>query len=244
MGGEIAAVEIAGGALVEIEEIGVVDPFEIEQMQDRLAHADIGEDRPARVEHQAVHALGQAVGEFFLDHAPLRQRRKIVSRLPAARIGLHAQVVEAFLERLEMRVAVAVIVEADGIEIPQAAVDRQIAPPIIRIAREADAFARLDRTDAIGTAAEQRRECRLLEFVGIDRVLGQHRHQADDQRQFAVVGAGKIEAHRALSRRHRLDHLGVVGAEVRPAAVAQQLPRKRSRRPASPVCRRQSVPPD
>ena len=57
-------------------------------------------------------------------------------------------------------------------------------------------------------------------------MLGKHRHQADDQRQFAIVGAGKIEAHRALGRRDRLDHLGVVDAEIRPAVIAQQLPGK------------------
>ena len=140
---QFAAVEIAGGALVEIEEIIVVDPFEVEQMQDRLAHADIGEDRPARVEHEPVHALGQAVGECLLDHAAVAQRRKIVGGLPAAGIGFRAHVVKAFLERLEMRVAVAVIVEADGVEIPQAAIDRQVAAPIIRIALEGDALARL-----------------------------------------------------------------------------------------------------
>ena len=63
-----------------------------------------------RVEHQAVHALGQSVGEVLLDDAAVAHRRKVVGGLPAARVGFDAQVVEAFLERLEMRVAVAVIV--------------------------------------------------------------------------------------------------------------------------------------
>ncbi len=106
----------------------------------------------------------------------------------------------------------------------RAAIDRQVAPPVIRIALEDDAFARFDRGDRIGTAAEQRLEGRLLELGGIDRVLGQHRHQADDQRQFAVVGTGQVEAHRPRVDSLRLDHLGVVDAEIRPAAVAQQLP--------------------
>ena len=56
-------------------------------------------------------------------------------------------------------------------------------------------------------------------------MLGQHRHQAEDQRQFAVVGAGEIEAHGARVRcASRLGDLDVVGAVVRPAFVAQQLP--------------------
>ena len=86
---------------------------------------------PARVEHEALHAFRQSVGELLLQCAAVAQCREIVSRLPAAGIGLQAHVVEAFLEGFEMRVAVAVIIEADGVEIPQAAIDRQIAAPII-----------------------------------------------------------------------------------------------------------------
>ena len=123
-----------------------------------------------------------------------------------------------------MRIAVAVIVEADGIEIPETAIDRQIAPPITRITREGDAFARPDRAHAIRSAAEQRLERCLFESRWIDRVFSEHRHQAEDQRQFAIVGAGQIEAHGALGRRRRLDHLGVIDAVIRPAFVAQQLP--------------------
>src|SRR5665213_4494580 len=102
-------------------------------MEDRLAHAHVGKHRPARVEHQAVHAFRQSVREFLLDHTTVTQRRKIVSRLPAPRIGFQPQVVVAFLERLEMRVAVAVVIETDAVEIPQAAVDRQIASPVIPV---------------------------------------------------------------------------------------------------------------
>ena len=109
---EIATVEIARGALIEVEEIGVVEPFEIEQLQDRLAHTDIGKNRPARVEDQALHAFRQSVGQVFLDDAAFAQRRKFVSGLPAAGIGFDAQIVETFLEGLEMRVAVAIIVDS------------------------------------------------------------------------------------------------------------------------------------
>ena len=42
--------------------------------------------------------------------------------------------------------------------------------------------------------------------------------------QFAIVGAGQIEAHRALADGRRLDHLGVIDAVIRPAVVAQQRP--------------------
>ena len=57
-------------------------------------------------------------------------------------------------------------------------------------------------------------------------MLRQHRHQADDQRQFAIVRAGKIEAHRARAENFGFFDLGVVGAVVRPPVIAQQLQRE------------------
>ena len=70
----------------------------------------------------------KSVGHVLLHDRPVAQRREVVSHLPAPRIGLDAQIVEPFLERFEVGVAVAVVVEADGVEIPEAAIDRQIAP--------------------------------------------------------------------------------------------------------------------
>ena len=223
---ELAAVEIAGGALVKIEEIVVVDPFEIEQLQNCFAHAHIGKNRPPGIEHQTLHAFRQSVGQLVFDHAAFAQRRKIIGGLPAAGIGFHAQVIEAFLERLEVRVAVAVVIEADGVEIPQAAIDRHIAAPIIFVAPEGNALARLHGADDVGPAAQQRIEGRVLEGCRVDRVLCQDRHQTEDQRKFAIVGAGKIETHHARIHSLGFDGLGVIGAEIRPASVAQQFPGK------------------
>ena len=137
---------------------------------------------------------------------------------------LVAEVVEAALERLEMRIGVAVIVEPDLVEVPEPAADREVAPPIVRIALERHALARIDLADDIGAAAERRLERGFLEGLGLDRVLGEHRHQPEDQRQLAVVAAGKIEAHRAFADHLGLGDLGVIGAMVGPAFVAQQLP--------------------
>ena len=115
---QIAGIEIAGGTFVEIEEVGAVDPLEVEQVEDRLAHADIGEYRAARVEDEAVHALRQAVVELFFDHAAITQRRKIVTGLPARRIRFQTDVVISLFESLEVGIPVPVIVEFDLFEIP------------------------------------------------------------------------------------------------------------------------------
>ena len=223
---EVAAVEIARGSLIEAEEVSAVEPLEVEQLQDRLAHANIRENRAPRIEHQALHALGQSVGQVFLDDAAVAHCRKIVSGLPAPRISLDPQIVEPFLERFEMRVAVAIIVVTDRVEIPETAIDGEIASPIVLVACESDALAGFHIADGIGPAAKQRVEAGVLECIGVDGVLCQHRHQSDDERQFAVVSAGKVEAHRARIGRFGFGDLDVIGAEIRPAFVAQQLPGK------------------
>ena len=70
----------------------------------------------------------------MLLHEGRRARPENRSRFPAAGIVFGAHVIEAFLERLEIGISVAVEVEADLVEIPEAAVDRQVAAPIVRIA--------------------------------------------------------------------------------------------------------------
>src|SRR5262245_5096239 len=125
-----------------------------------------------------------------------------------------------------MRVAVAVIVVTDGVEIPEAAVDGEIAPPVVLVTCESDAFARPYIADPVGTAAEQRVEVGVLERIGVDGMLRQHRHKSDDERQFAVVSIGKIEAHRACIGRFGFGDLDVVSPEIRPTFIAQQFPGK------------------
>ena len=54
----------------------------------------------------------------------------------------------------------------------------------------------------------------------------QDRHQAEDQRQLAVVGAAEIEPHRERVGRLGLCDLGIILPVIGAALVAQQLPRK------------------
>src|SRR5215813_9348371 len=94
-----------------------------------------------------------------------------------------------------MRVAVAIVVVADLVEIPEAAVDRKVASPIILVARQCDAPAWIDLADNVGAGADGRRVGGILEGFDIHSVLCQDRHQAEDQRQLTVVAAGEIEAY-------------------------------------------------
>src|SRR5262249_47408239 len=108
-------------------------------------------------------------------------RGKIVGRLPASRIQLVAKVVEPALERFEVRIGLAIVVEAKLVEIPEAAIDGEIAAPIARVALERHALARVDLADDIGAGPERRPERGLFEGVGIDGVACEHRHQTEDE---------------------------------------------------------------
>ena len=55
-------------------------------------------------------------------------------------------------------------------------------------------------------------------------MLGQYRHQAEDQRQLAVVGAPEIEPHGMRVGRFGLCDFGIILAMVGAAFVAQQRP--------------------
>ena len=202
------------------------------------------EDRPPGIEDEVGADLGQAVGKRFLDDAPVAHGRNVVAGLPAARIVFAAHVVEAGLEGFEIGVGVAIIIEAQLVEIPQAAIDRKGAAPVIGIALERDAFARIDLGDDIGAAADRFRQRGVFESCDIDRMFGQHRHQAEDQRQFAVVAAGRDRSARCARRARRRarpwnNRRGDWAGRGRAEAA-----RKTSRRRPSPARRRRSAPPD
>ena len=226
IGRKFGAGEEARRAAIEPEEVIAVDPFEIEQQRQGLAYPDVGKHRPSGVEHQEFRRLRHPGLDGVADHLAAADGRKIVSVVPAQRLGLDAEVVEAALERLELAVGLAIEVEPDLVEIPQAPVDREIASPIVGIARQRDAHARVHGADAVGPGTDRRRHRGFLEGRDIDGVPGQYRHQAEDQRQFAILGAAEIEPHRQRVERLGLCDFGIILAMIRTSLVAQQSPGK------------------
>src|SRR5207244_9027622 len=73
--------------------------------------------------------------------------------LPASRIGFGADIDEPFFECLEFRIAVAIELETDLVEVPVSPVDREIAAPIVGIALEQQALSGSD----IRNRSEERR---------------------------------------------------------------------------------------
>ena len=75
---------------------------------------------------------GVSTGSSSLTHAPVADGGEVVAFRPARRVVLVAQADQARLERLEHAAGVAIIVEADLVEIIEPAIDRKIAAPIVR----------------------------------------------------------------------------------------------------------------
>ncbi len=61
-------------------------------------------------------------------------------------------------------------------------------------------------------------------MLGIDGMARQDRHQAEDERQLAVGGAGEVEAHGPLGERSGAGDLDVIGAVIRTAVIPEQFP--------------------
>src|SRR6266704_5857374 len=156
--GKLGSFEEARRAAEKIEEEIVVDPFGVEQEADRLAHADVREYGPSGIEHEGGQRPWQAGRERLLQDASVAYRRYLVGGLPASRIGFGADIDEPFFECLEFRIAVAIELEPDLVEVPVAPVDCEIAAPIVGIALEQQALSGSDIRNEVRLAAEWRRK--------------------------------------------------------------------------------------
>ncbi|MNO98318.1 hypothetical protein D3C76_900630 [compost metagenome] len=195
MGGHLRVLEVAGVALVGAEEQLLVGPLEVEQLDDRLAHAHVLEHRAADVEGVALHAPGILVVQLLADDAAVAHGGGVVGGRPVLRDAFLDEVELAGLERLQRHGEVAVGVDHHGIEVVEAAVHRQVVAPVVLDPLVADRATGVDLGDAVGTAAQRRLHVGLAEIAAGPPVLGQDRQLAEDQRQLAVAGVPEVEAH-------------------------------------------------
>ena len=78
------------------------------------------------------------------------------------------------------------VVEPGPVEVVLSAIDREVAPPVARVAAVDDGPPRVDALDPTGAAPERERQGRLLERGRLEVRLRQDRHRAHDHRQLAV----------------------------------------------------------
>ncbi len=133
----------------------VVGPVEVVSKADRLTHPPVIEWRAAQIEYQRRDfPCGPGLDHVALDPA-LAQRRPIIAARPLRRCLLKAQIEVVRAERLQRDVIVAVIGDADPVEVEAPAIYRQVGGPIVRIARQHDRTARIDLFNAIRTGAKR-----------------------------------------------------------------------------------------
>ena len=148
------------GARIGAVHDGLVGPFEIERMDQRLAHPRIPELVAAGIDEPALRARRRLVRQRFALDAAVLDRREIVARRPDPRGELLAKQIILSGEALERDVAIAIEFVTHDIEIVAAAVDRQVgAPPIL------DPF-ELD----VAVDLEFRRPCTARDADGISSV--------------------------------------------------------------------------
>ena len=99
----------------------------------------------------------------------------------------------AGLERLEGDLPLAVIFEAQPVEIVLAEIDRQLRAPIVRVALEFDEASLLEGLDLVGAGAERRVERGGGEIAALPPGGREDRHADDDE--MGVAAATLDEAH-------------------------------------------------
>src|SRR4029450_4897689 len=142
---------------------GLVGPFEIERIDDRLAYPGVLELVAAGIEEPALAARRQFIRQgLALDPAVL-DRRKIVACSPDPRGELFPVEIVLAGKAFEGHVAVAIELVAHGVEIVAAAVDGKIGRPIILDAVKLDVAIDLVFADLVRPRAERDFGGRFLE---------------------------------------------------------------------------------
>ena len=223
VGSHFGVLEVAAIALVRAEEHLFVGPLEVEQQADGFAYAGVLEYRAAQVEDETLHAPGAVVMQFFADDAAVAHRRRLVGGGPVLRDALFVEVELPGLEGFQGDGQVAVGIYNHGIEVVEAAIDRQVPRPVILDRLVAYRAPRVDLGDAVRAAAQRRFQAGLAEVAAGPPVFGQDRQLAEYQRQFAVARALEVEAHAQAVLGHHLVDVRIVVAVHRVALAHQAL---------------------
>src|SRR5262249_50806060 len=141
----------------------LVGPFEVERVDQRLAHAGIAELDAAQIDEPALRARGRVVGQLLAPDAAVLERGKVVARRPDARRQLLAIKIALAGKTLEGDVAIAIIFVAHGVEVEAAAADRQVGAPPILDAIILDVAVDLKPADLVGPRTQRRIEARFVE---------------------------------------------------------------------------------
>ena len=174
----------------------VVDELEVEGMDHGIAHSDVIEGGAATIHHKPCYAAGLAVRDFRLANAALLHRREIIAHRPAFGIELAHKTDSTGFEGLKQGISIPKELDADSVEISRSLAERQVLPPVVRIARQNHGFPRHVGLDRIGRRADRKiiqRAVGKVIRIGILRLF-HNRAQSGNQHQLAVgLGEGQAQ---------------------------------------------------
>ena len=195
---QVRVLEHRHGAQIGAVHDGLVGPFEVEGVAQRLAQPRIGEFSAPRVDEPTLRAGRRVVGQGVAFDAAGLHGRKIVTGRPGARGELLAEQIALGGEALEADLAVAIIFVAHNVEIVLSAADRQIGAPKILDALIGDEAARFEAADAVRARAERHLERRLIERLCRIIGAGKNRQGGDEQRHVARPFRRERQGHRRV----------------------------------------------
>ena len=210
------------GALVGTVHDVLVDQFEVEGIDQRVAHALVLEFLAPHVHEPALRAGRRLVRNNVALDAAVLEGREVVARRPGARGVFLAEQIIFRGEADEGYFAVAIIFVTDGIEVVEALHHRKVRAPPILDAIEFDEVPDLDPSDLVRPAAERRRQSRLVEFVfGIERT-GENRQGGDEQRHVAAALGAELCHQYAVVDRFRAGKIAQQLGDDRVASFLQR----------------------
>ena len=177
---EFGIVEIALAARQRAADQGLVDEFEVERVEQRLAHPPVLEDGPTHVEDEAGHAGRSAMRDLRLDDGAGIHRRKRVVGGPFRRAALAVDRDLAGGEGLEADPGICEVVIPDPVEVMQPPVVGDVPPPIVRIAVERDEATGLEIPDDVGAGSDRDPQAARGEIDAVPVGLLENRSKTDD----------------------------------------------------------------
>ena len=137
-GSHLGVFKVAAGAGIGAVEQLLVGPLEVQQQAQGFPYPHILEHRTTQVEDEALHAGGQAVGDFFTDQATFAYRWGVVGRCPVFGAAFQPIIELPCLECLQGDGVVSVVIDRHLVEVVEAAVDRQVLAPVVLVAHVAN----------------------------------------------------------------------------------------------------------
>ena len=210
------------GARIGAVHDGLVGPFEIERLDQRLAHPRVLEFLAAGIDEPALRAGRRFVGQDFALDAAVLDGREIVARRPDPRGEFLAEQVVLSGKALERDIAIAVEFVTHGVEIIAAARDRKVGAPPILDPFEFDVAIDLELPDLVRPGAERDIERRFVERPR--RVIGfrENRQARDIERHVARALFGEGDEQRRVVGRFRLHHVAHLLQDQRMALGLQR----------------------